>query len=102
MLSKLKNFSVADREIIDRLRKNVGQSQQRGVDVSHILHKIAGSGDKISQDELLIAMSRISDSVSLGDVKDLHRLLAGAQAGANAGLEDIKVSIAEAVQILLN
>lgn len=94
-------MSQWDKEIVERLRKVVGVSQQKGVDVEGVFHRIAGkNSDKISQDELLIAMSRINDSVSMADIKELHRILVGVQPGCNAGIEDIKVPIALAIQML--
>jgi hypothetical protein len=32
----------------------------------------------MSMDDMLIAMARISDSIQLGDVKELHRIIIGA------------------------
>lgn len=51
--------------------------------------------DKMSQDELLIAMSRVADNVSLGDVKELHRIIVGSQ--TSTGIEDVKVPVNEVV-----
>ena len=53
--------------------------------------------DKVSQDEMLIAMSRVNDHIQLGDAKELHRIIVGAAPGSNAGLEDVKVPINEVV-----
>jgi len=49
----------------------------------------------MSQDELLIAMSRVSDHVSLGDVKELHRIVVGA--ATTNDLEEVKISVNEVV-----
>jgi hypothetical protein len=39
-------------------------NEEQGLDLSIIFHKLAQKGsDKISQDELLIAMSRVSDNI---------------------------------------
>jgi hypothetical protein len=74
---------------------------EKGIDVEEVFRRLVGKqNDKISQDELLIAMSRISDAVSLGDVKELHRILVGAYPGNNAGIEDVKVSLVDAISIL--
>lgn len=53
----------------------------------------------MSQDELLIAMSRIFDQINLGDIKDLYRILIGAAPGTVGlvGFEDAKVPINEVV-----
>jgi len=45
-------------------------------------------------------MSRVSDAISLRDIKELHRILVGAQPGSNAGIEDVKVQLGEAVSML--
>lgn len=45
-------------------------------------------------------MSRVSDQVSLGDIKDLFRILLGFSPGSMAGFEDAKVPINEIVQML--
>lgn len=47
---------------------------------------------------MLIAMSRVSDNIQLGDVKELHRIVIGAP-NLN-GIEDEKISINEVVQLL--
>ena len=66
-----------------------------------IFNKFAARGsDKLTQDELLIAMSRVSDDIHLGDIKDLYRILIGVAPGALAGFEDVKVPINEVVQML--
>ena len=68
-----------------------------------VFAKFAQRGsDKMSQDELLIAMSRVFDQVNLGDIKDLYRVLIGAAPGTVglAGFEDAKVPINEVVQML--
>jgi|DEB0MinimDraft_12_1074336.scaffolds.fasta_scaffold30365_1 hypothetical protein len=49
----------------------------------------------MSQDELLIAMSRVSDHIQLGDVKELHRIVVGANTSHD--IEDVKVSVNEVV-----
>lgn len=56
--------------------------------------------DKLSQDELIISMSRLSDAISLGDIKNLFRILLGFSPGSMAGYEDAKVPINEVVQML--
>jgi len=40
-------------------------------------------------------MSRVSDNIQLGDVKELHRIVVGAPTGN--GIEDVKVPINEIV-----
>jgi len=42
-------------------------------------------------------MSRVSDNVQMRDIKDLHRIIVGAQPGSTAGIEDVKVPINEVV-----
>lgn len=76
---------------------------QQGIDLSAVFAKFAQKGsDKISLDELLIAMSRVFDHVNLGDIKDLYRILIGAAPGTVglAGFEDAKIPINEVVQML--
>ena len=71
------------------------------MDLGIVFQKIASKGsDKITQDELLIAMSRVSDNIQLKDIKDLHRIIVGASPGSTAGIEDVKVPINEVVQML--
>jgi hypothetical protein len=45
-------------------------------------------------------MSRVSDSIQLKDIKELHRIIVGASPGSTAGIEDVKVPINEVVQML--
>lgn len=45
-------------------------------------------------------MSRVSDNIQMKDIKDLHRIIVGASPGQTAGIEDVKVSINEVVQML--
>ena len=45
-------------------------------------------------------MSRVSDTIQLGDIKELHRIVVGAMPGSNVGIDDVKVPISEIVQIL--
>lgn len=87
---------------MDKLRRIAKEEiEQQGTNLGALFQKIASSGsDKISQDELLIAMSRVNDDIQLGDVKELHRIMVGAAPGSNAGIEDIKVPINEIVQML--
>jgi len=47
---------------------------------------------------MLIAMSRISDTIQLRDVKELHRIIVGASSCNE--IEDVKVNIAELVSTL--
>mmetsp|Transcript_35577 Transcript_35577/g.54384 ORF Transcript_35577/g.54384 Transcript_35577/m.54384 type:complete len:85 (+) Transcript_35577:2027-2281(+) len=84
---------------MDRLRKISKTAQaEHAMDLRDVFSRFSGKGnEKISQDELLIAMSRVSDHISLGDVKELHRIIVGAQPGSNAGIEEVKVPINEVV-----
>ena len=52
----------------------------------------------ISQDELLIAMSRVSDNIQLGDVKEFHRIILGARTSHE--IEDVKIPVNEVVALL--
>ena len=85
--------------LINVMRKTGGKKLLRtsgNISPLGIFNKFAGKGsDKIGQDELLIAMSRVSDNIQLGDVKELHRIVVGAPTG-NA-IEDVKVPINEVV-----
>ena len=87
---------------IEKLRSIArDQIQARGTDLAGTLKKMAAKGsDKITQDELLISMSRVNDDIQLGDVKELHRIIVGAAPGNNVGIEDVKVPINEIVQML--
>lgn len=71
----------------------------QGLDLTTVFSKFAQKGSsQITQDEMLIAMSRVSDSIQLRDVKELHRILVGASTSNE--IEDVKVGVAELVQIL--
>ena len=95
-------MSSYDREIIEKLRRCTNKAyREQGIDLSIVFSKIAAKGsDKISQDELLIAMSRVSDNIQMKEIKDLHRIVVGASPGSTAGIEDVKVPINEVVQLL--
>ena len=101
---RIAGLSQKDREIVERLRSTAKTAtQQQGIDLATVFSKFAQKGaDKISQDELLIAMSRIFDQVNLGDIKDLYRVLLGAAPGTVglSGFEDAKIPISEVVQML--
>ena len=85
-----------DRDTTTKLRDIAQQAIQRGIDLGSVFSKFAGQGsDKIGQDEMLIAMARVSDNIQLGDVKELHRIVIGAP-NLN-GIEDEKISINEVV-----
>lgn len=93
---RISQMNQHDRGIMEKLRKTSTQAANSGTDLTQIFNKFAGKGsDKIGQDELLIAMSRVSDNIQLGDVKELHRIVVGAPTG-NA-IEDVKVPINEVV-----
>jgi len=47
---------------------------------------------------MLIAMSRVSDTIQLRDVKELHRILVGASSSNE--IEDVKVNVQDVVQLL--
>jgi len=84
---------------MEKLRKIAMSSAHQGVDIQSIFGKFAAKGsDKVSCDELLIAMSRVSDDIQLRDVKELHRLVVGASTSHD--LEDVKVPVNEVVQLL--
>ena len=97
-------MSQQDRETVERLRAVTRDSvSQQGLDLGAVFAKFAQRGsDKISLDELLIAMSRVFDQVNLGDIKELYRILIGAAPGTVglAGFEDAKIPINEIVQML--
>lgn len=95
-------MSKYDRDIIEKLRSIANQAnREQGLDLGIVFQKMASKGsDKITQDELLIAMSRVSDHIVLKDIKDLHRIIVGAAPGSTAGIEDVKVPINEVVQML--
>lgn len=77
---KIMNLSHQDREVVDRLRAIIKQTQG---DLGRTFSRFASRGsDKLSLDELLIAMSRVSDNVHLGDIKDLFRILLGVAPGS--------------------
>ena len=63
--SRISQLSNYDREIIEKLRKIANQSnRENGLDLGIVFQKLARKGsDKITQDELLIAMSRVSDNI---------------------------------------
>lgn len=93
---RISNMPSQDRDCLERLRKAARSSNQN--DMANVFAKIAKKGsDKISQDELLIAMSRVSDLIQLGDIKELHRILVGAMPGSNVGIDDVKIPINEVV-----
>lgn len=65
-------------------------------DLTSVFNRFLSKGsDKISQDELLIAMSRVNDSILLGDVKELHRIVVGAHTSHD--LEDVRVPVNEVI-----
>ena len=99
---RIGQLSQQDREVVERLRHMVRNAVNgQGVDLTQVFMKFAQRGsDKLSQDELIISMSRVSDSVSLGDIKDLFRILLGFSPGSLTGYEDAKVPINEVVQML--
>ena len=83
---------------MERLRALMRQSN---ADIGRVFNRFAQRGsDKISSDELLIAMSRVSDNIHLADIKDLYRIMVGAAPGALGDLDDVKVPINEVVQML--
>lgn len=97
--AKINSLNEQDRSTIDKLRKVSADLMSQGLDVSSVFQKFAQKGsDKISQDEMLIAMSRVSDTVQLKDVKELHRILVGASTSHE--IEDVKVAVNELVQLL--
>ena len=49
----------------------------------------------MSVDDMLIAMSRVADSIQLGDVKELHRIIIGA--GSCNEIQDVKVAVNEVI-----
>ena len=61
-ISQMSNY---DRDIIEKLRKIASNAnREQGLDLGIVFQKIASKGsDKITQDELLIAMSRVSDNI---------------------------------------
>ena len=66
-----------------------------GVDISQVFAKITSKGqDKISQDELLIGLSRVSNDINLRECKDLFRILMGPGAMVH---ENAQVPINEAI-----
>lgn len=84
--------------MVQRLRSVV---RGAAAELASIFNKFATRGsDKLTQDELLIAMSRVSDDIHMGDIKDLYRILIGVAPGGLAGFEDVKVPINEVVQLL--
>ena len=92
-------MSHHDREVIEKLRKISRNAANQGVDIPQIFRRFTNKGsDKMTQDELLIAMSRVCDNVSLGDVKELHRIIIGSQ--TSTGIEDVKIPVNEVVQML--
>ena len=96
---RISEMSNRDRMVVEKLRSiTKDQIQSRGTDLGATFSKMANSGsDKITQDEMLIAMSRVNDDIQLGDVKELHRIIVGAAPGSNIGIEDVRVPINEVV-----
>lgn len=91
---KILSLGGNDREVVDRLRAIIKQTTG---DLGRTFSRFASRGsDKMSRDELLIAMSRVSDNVHLGDIKDLFRILSGSA----EDYADAKVPINEIVQLL--
>ena len=61
---RISQMNQHDRDIMEKLRKTSTQAANNGVDLTQIFNKFAGKGsDKIGQDELLIAMSRVNDNI---------------------------------------
>ena len=90
-------MSAHERTTVEKLRRIAQNSSVS--DIQGIFAKFASKGsDKISHDELLIAMSRVSDNIQLGDVKELHRIVVGAHTSHD--IEDVRVSVNEVVQLL--
>ena len=62
---RIQQMSNKDRSIVDKLR-NITKEQIsiKGTDLGSTFQKIAAQGqDKITQDEMLIAMSRVNDDI---------------------------------------
>ena len=95
----MSQLSDQERQTVDKLRQIAYDLTQQGLDLSSVFLKFAQKGSEtISQDEMLIAMSRVSDGAQLRDVKELHRILVGS--GSTSGIEDIKVPVSDLIQIL--
>lgn len=96
---RISQLSEQDRFTIQKLRKIAQDLTSQGLDLSATFQKFAQKGsDQISQDEMLIAMSRVSDTIQLRDVKELHRIVVGASSSNE--IEDVKVSVSEVVHLL--
>lgn len=77
------------REVVGRLR-----AQLQGQGLEEILRKLARDNkDQISEDDLLIGISRLNANIHIGDIKELTNIIRDGKEGA-------KISIAETVQLI--
>lgn len=90
--SLLQRFSPKEKDLVERIRGAV-----KGQNVEDVLRRFAKDNkDLITEDELLLALSRLNANIYLGDIKDLVTLMKAGQKTAGEG----KVSIAEATQLI--
>ena len=77
------------KEVVSRLR-----AQLHGQGLEDILRKLARDNkDQISEDDLLIGVSRLNANIHIGDIKELTNIIRDGKEGA-------KISIAETVQLI--
>ena len=77
-----------DRDLVERIRGVL-----RGQNIEETLRRFARDNkDQITEDELILAISKVNANIYLGDIKDLGRILKSQKDG--------KISIAEALQLL--
>lgn len=86
----LQRLRPKDKEIVERIR-----GAMKGQPLEDVLRRFARDNkDHISEDDLLIGVSKINANVYMGDLKDLIGILK-----AGAGSQG-KISIAETLQLI--
>lgn len=83
----MQRLKPAQKDIINRLKSQLKDTHS----LEEVLRKFSRDNkDQISEDELLIGISKLNSNVYLGDIKELTNILKDGKEGA-------KISIAETV-----
>jgi hypothetical protein len=88
----LNKLAPKEKSIVDRIRSSV-----KGQPIEETLRRLSKDNtDRVNEEELLIALSKMNSNFYLGDIKDFINILKGHSSKSG----DDKISIAETVQLI--
>lgn len=89
-MALLQRLKPKDKEITDRIR-----SALKGQPIEDVLRRLSSGGKEISEEDLIIGVSKINANLYLNDLKEFVNVVKSI-----GGSQDNKISLADTLQLI--